>query len=212
MYFSDIDFALNPLPVEIEFIEKFFILLIIGSAVDVAKIPPPINPQLMLFGFGSILFNVKIFVFELSLNSLYFHATTTDICKLLNSSRFDRNSEDIYRKIDKLGNKNFTYIYEKKLFKYYYKKNKPILAICRGFQLIADIYGIKLEKINNHVRKFHSLKIDRSKYIKDKSLKVNSYHNYCIKDLPKNLEIPDQDIYTNLKNSSLKFPKKNAKN
>ena len=76
--------------------------------------------------------------------------------------------------------------YEKKLFKYYYKKNKPILAICRGFQLIADIYGIKLERINNHVRKFHSLKIDRSKYIKDKSLKVNSYHNYCIKDLPKN--------------------------
>ena len=76
--------------------------------------------------------------------------------------------------------------YEKKLFKYYYKKNKPILAICRGFQLIVDIYGIKLERINNHVRKFHSLKIDRSKYIKDKSLKVNSYHNYCIKDLPKN--------------------------
>ncbi len=76
--------------------------------------------------------------------------------------------------------------YEKKLFKYYYNRNKPILAICRGFQLIADIHGIKLEKINNHVRKFHSLKIDRSKFIKDKILKVNSYHDYCIKDLPKN--------------------------
>ena len=75
--------------------------------------------------------------------------------------------------------------YEKKLFRYYYKKNKPILAICRGFQLIADIYGIKLEKINNHVRKFHSLKIGKSKFIKEKTLKVNSYHNYCIKDLPK---------------------------
>jgi len=73
-----------------------------------------------------------------------------------------------------------------KLFKYYYNRNKPILAICRGFQLIADIHGIKLEKINNHVRKFHSLKIDRSKFIKDKILKVNSYHDYCIKDLPKN--------------------------
>ena len=75
--------------------------------------------------------------------------------------------------------------YEKKLFKYYYKRNKPILAICRGFQLIVDIYGIKLEKINNHVRKFHSLKIGRSKFIKEKTLKVNSYHNYCIRDLPK---------------------------
>ena len=76
--------------------------------------------------------------------------------------------------------------YEKKLFRYYYKKNKPILAICRGFQLIADMHSIKLKKINNHVRKFHSLKISRSKFIKDKTLKVNSYHNYCIKDLPKN--------------------------
>lgn len=76
--------------------------------------------------------------------------------------------------------------YEKKLFKYYYKKNKPILAICRGFQLIVDIYGIKLERINNHVKKFHSLKIDKSKFIKNKILKVNSYHNYSIKDLPKN--------------------------
>ena len=75
--------------------------------------------------------------------------------------------------------------YEKKLFKYYSKRDKPILAICRGFQLIVDIYGIKLEKINNHVRKFHSLKIGKSKFIKDKTLRVNSYHNYCIKDLPK---------------------------
>ena len=35
----------------------------------------------------------------------------------------------------------------------FYKNNKPILAICRGFQLIADIYDIKLEKINNHIKK-----------------------------------------------------------
>lgn len=36
----------------------------------------------------------------------------------------------------------------------------------------------------------------------------NLHFKYWPKDLPKNLEIPDQDIYTNLKNSSLKFPKK----
>ena len=36
----------------------------------------------------------------------------------------------------------------------------------------------------------------------------NIHFKYWPKDLPKNLEIPDQDIYTNLKNSSLKFPKK----
>ena len=36
----------------------------------------------------------------------------------------------------------------------------------------------------------------------------NLHFKYWPKDLPKNLEIPDQDIYTNLKSSSLKFPKK----
>ena len=76
--------------------------------------------------------------------------------------------------------------YEKKLFRYYYKKNKPILAICRGFQLIVDMYGIKLKKTNNHVRKFHTLKVDKSKFINKKTLKVNSYHNYLIRNLPKN--------------------------
>ena len=92
---------------------------------------------------------------------------------------------DLYRykknKVNKIRDN-----YERKLFKYFYKKNKPILAICRGFQLIVDIYGIKLKKINNHVKKFHTLKIGKSKFIKNKKLKVNSYHNYCIKSLPKN--------------------------
>jgi len=36
----------------------------------------------------------------------------------------------------------------------------------------------------------------------------NLHFKYWPKGLPKNLEIPDQDIYTNLKNSSLRFPKK----
>lgn len=76
--------------------------------------------------------------------------------------------------------------YEKKLFRYYYRKNKPILAICRGFQLIADIHGIKLKKINNHVKKFHLLKINKSRFINDKKIIVNSFHNYSIKKLPKN--------------------------
>ena len=47
--------------------------------------------------------------------------------------------------------------YEKKLFNYFYKKNKPILGICRGFQLIADLYKIKLFKVRGHVRKSHQL-------------------------------------------------------
>lgn len=76
--------------------------------------------------------------------------------------------------------------YEKKLFKYFIKKNKPILAICRGFQLVADLYGIKLEKIKNHVRTTHNLKLLNSRFITYSKLCVNSYHNYSITKLPKN--------------------------
>lgn len=76
--------------------------------------------------------------------------------------------------------------YDKKLFKYFYNKNKPILAICRGFQLIADLHNIELKLINNHVRKYHSLKLSKSKYIKYSKLDVNSYHNFSINKLPKN--------------------------
>ena len=76
--------------------------------------------------------------------------------------------------------------YEKKLFNYFYKKNKPILGICRGFQLIADLYKIKLFKIRGHVRKSHRLIVKKNKYILCKNLIVNSYHNYSLRDLPKN--------------------------
>ena len=50
------------------------------------------------------------------------------------------------------------------------------------------MHGIKLKKTNNHVRKFHTLKVDKSKFIKKKTLKVNSYHNYLIRNLPKNFK------------------------
>ena len=75
--------------------------------------------------------------------------------------------------------------YERYLFNYFLKKKKPILLICRGFQLLAKLNNIKLLKIKKHVRKFHLLKLKKSRFIKNKSLHVNSYHNYYIKRLPK---------------------------
>ena len=90
---------------------------------------------------------------------------------------------DIYKNKKILVNK-IRDRYEKKLFYFFLKKKKPILLICRGFQLIADLYGIKLEKIKNHVRKFHSLNITDSKYLQKSKIKVNSFHNYSIKKLP----------------------------
>ena len=78
---------------------------------------------------------------------------------------------------------------ERKLFKYFYKKNKPIIAICRGFQNIMDLYKIPLIKTKGHVRTSHNLNIKNSRFLNYKKLIVNSYHNYCLDSLPKNYSI-----------------------
>ena len=77
---------------------------------------------------------------------------------------------------------------EIKLFKEFYKTNKPILAICRGFQLIMHLNKISLIKKNGHTRKKHKLIIKDSRFIRHKKLNVNSFHNYSIFKLPNNFE------------------------
>lgn len=47
--------------------------------------------------------------------------------------------------------------YDLNILKYALKKNIPILAVCYGFQLIADYYKANLIKVNNHIRKKHLL-------------------------------------------------------
>ena len=46
---------------------------------------------------------------------------------------------------------------EKQIISFFKKKNLPILAICRGFQLICFLNNIKLYKIDNHVKKNHNI-------------------------------------------------------
>lgn len=74
--------------------------------------------------------------------------------------------------------------YDLNILKYALKKKIPILAVCYGFQLIADYYKAKIIKVNNHVRKKHLLTF---KTIKKKEIKiyVNSFHNYGVFNLPK---------------------------
>lgn len=76
--------------------------------------------------------------------------------------------------------------FEKKLFEYFIKQNKPIIGICRGFQNIISFYGIKLDKVKDHVKTNHHIKINNSRFLKYDYLNVNSYHNYAVKMLPKN--------------------------
>ncbi len=91
--------------------------------------------------------------------------------------------------ISKIDKKKINIIrddFEKKLFRYFVKHNKPIIGICRGFQNIVSQYGVKIFKVPGHVRTQHTLTIHKSRFIKSKKLNVNSYHNYSVKKLPRN--------------------------
>lgn len=82
--------------------------------------------------------------------------------------------------------------FEKKLIEYCIKYTIPILGICRGMQIIADYFGSTFEKVDNQIAIEHSLEIEsNSKYFDElNQLKeVNSYHNYSIKKLSKDLNI-----------------------
>ena len=97
--------------------------------------------------------------------------------------------------------------FEKKLFSYFIKQNKPIIGICRGFQNIVRNYGIKLTLIKNHVRTNHLIKIINSRFIKYKNLTVNSYHNYAIKNLPK-----DFSLISKLEDNTIEIAEHKTKN
>ena len=53
------------------------------------------------------------------------------------------------------------------------------MFICRGMQLLANIYNIKIHKTDGHVKKNHMIEI------KGRKINVNSFHNYKIFKNPK---------------------------
>ncbi|NDJ27831.1 gamma-glutamyl-gamma-aminobutyrate hydrolase [Campylobacter sp. MIT 12-8780] len=74
-------------------------------------------------------------------------------------------------------------IYENKLLKTCMLKNKPVLGICRGAQLIAHFFGSNLKQCQDHVGK-HEVKDMQEKL----SFEVNSFHNFSISHLGQDLE------------------------
>lgn len=80
--------------------------------------------------------------------------------------------------------------FEIKLLKYCFKNNIKTLLVCRGLQLLASYYNLKLTKKKGHVTKNHLIEIKENIFkIKYKKLNVNSFHHYTFKECPKNYTI-----------------------
>ena len=83
---------------------------------------------------------------------------------------------------------------EIRLLKYFIEKKKPILGVCRGFQLISNYFNSSLIRKPKHVRVGHTLYLKNSKFIKVNKLSVNSYHNYCIENLSKKFNVVSRHL------------------
>ena len=75
--------------------------------------------------------------------------------------------------------------FEKKVLRNCEINKIPVLGICRGMQLMSVFEKVKLKKIKNHVRTRNKLFNLEKKYKRT----VNSYHNWTIKNCPKNYKI-----------------------
>ena len=82
---------------------------------------------------------------------------------------------------------------EKILVNYAIKESIPIIGICRGMQFLNCYFGGTLDKLTSpHIHNSGDHEVhfsgDSSSFTKFNSLTVNSYHNFVIKKLGKNLK------------------------
>lgn len=66
--------------------------------------------------------------------------------------------------------------FEKRLLNISIKNKIPLLAVCRGYQLIADKFSFKQKKISHHNNTNHNI----FSVEKKKKINVNSYHTYGV--------------------------------
>ena len=95
---------------------------------------------------------------------------------------------DIY-KISKKKFDKYRDNLEIKLIKLFLKNNKPIILVCRGFQLVGNFYNNKLTKINNHIRVNHLINVKKNSLSNKMKIVSNSYHKYGFLELNEKFEI-----------------------
>lgn len=61
-------------------------------------------------------------------------------------------------------------------------RNIPIMGVCRGLQIIAEVYGGKLERVQGHVRQRHLIQGNITRV-------VNTYHNMAVLHPPEGFEV-----------------------
>ncbi len=86
---------------------------------------------------------------------------------------------------------------EKDIIQFGIENKIPVLGVCRGLQIIADFFGCEIIEVENSVGIKHNLQINKkSKYYNYlKNLKkVNSYHNYAVKNVADSLLISATDV------------------
>lgn len=74
--------------------------------------------------------------------------------------------------------------FELSILEYCFSNELPVLGVCRGFQLLLHVSGVKLEKISNHVATRHALEYsDKTFPLEAQAGDVNSYHNYAARSI-----------------------------
>ena len=93
-----------------------------------------------------------------------------------NLRSFSNKNEDVVR--DKI---------DKKIFKYGIKNNIKMIGICGGAQFLAKKFRCKIEKINRHIGSHRIYYEKKFQKLFRKEKIVNSFHDYGIKAISKNI-------------------------
>ena len=139
---------------------------------------------------SSLFANIGILQIILPNNSELFKSKAIDSLNLngviLSGGEFQENNDN------NIGLKNRNE-FENNLIKHCIDNKIPIIGVCRGMQILNNFFGGKLEKIDNHVGKYHEINNLSNLPI---SNKVNSYHEFKLNrnELPENFEIIATDL------------------